>query len=284
LCTAVKAHLIEYLFQEHGITQLLYIDPDILITNSLDDVFDRLDEFDIVLTPHADEDYPDDGLMPNTGTLLRYGIYNLGFIGVRATPGGLDILRWWQPKLLERCIDDPLGGYYVDQKFMNVAPLFFDKVGVEKKPGLNVAYWNLHSRRLSFDKNVWRCNDSLLYFFHFSNFDPEQPELISGYQTRYRLATRPDLQSLFAVYTKMLLANGYEQSRGWTYDYDYFRTGEPIPYQLRVLYRDSPEKWQDCGDPFTSPELKQKARRLKHRAKGEYALNAIAHRYRKLVG
>ena len=283
LCTAVKAHLIEYLFQEQGITQLLYIDPDILITNSLDDVFDRLDEFDIVLTPHADEDYPDDGLMPNTGTLLRYGVYNLGFIGVRATPGGFAILRWWQPKLLERCIDDPLAGYYVDQKFMNLAPLFFDRVGVEKGPGLNVAYWNLHSRRLKFQNQIWRCNDSLLYFFHFSNFDPGQPELISGYQTRYRLPNRPDLQPLFADYTRLLFENGYEESQGWPYDYNYFRTGEPIPYELRVLYRNSPEKWGDWKDPFASPELMRKARRLKHTAKGAHALNALAHRYRKLV-
>jgi hypothetical protein len=283
LCTAVKAHLIDYLFQQRGITHLLYIDPDVLITNPLDDVFDRLDHFDILLTPHADKDYPDDALTPNTGTLLRYGVYNLGFIGVRATAGAFEILNWWGPKLLDRCIDDPLGGYYVDQKFMNLAPLFFDKVGVEKGPGLNVAYWNLHSRRVDFQKGIWRCNESLLYFFHFSNFDPEQPELISGYQTRYRLANRPDLQALFAIYTRLLFENGNEESRGWPYDYNYFRTGQPIPYELRVLYRDSHEKWDYWGDPFASPELMRKARRLKQTAKGAYALNALAHRYRKLV-
>jgi hypothetical protein len=278
LCTAVKAHLLGYLLHEKGIEQLFYLDPDVLVTSSLNEIFERLNTFDVLLTPHVDENYPEDGLCPNDGTILRYGIYNLGFIGV--TPGANVMLQWWQSKLLELCVDDPLRGYFVDQKFMNLAPLYFDNVGIEQSPGCNVAYWNLHGRRISREGGAWLCNDSALYFYHFSNFDAAHPERISGYQTRYRLSDRPDLQPLFSEYGKLLLENGHEQTRGWPYTYNYFATGERIPYGLRVMYRNSREKWELWGNPFQSAALRRHVRWFEMKAKATYAFNALARRYR----
>ena len=53
--------------------------------------------------------------------------------------------------------------------------------------------------------------------------------------------------------------NGYESSRSWPYTFGTFRTGEPIPKELRVWYRKFPEQWSKYGDPFESSELKRKA-------------------------
>lgn len=278
LCTAVKAHLLDYLLHKEKIEQLFYLDPDILVTSSLDEIFERLNTFDVLLTPHTDENYPEDGHYPNEGTILRYGIYNLGFIGI--TPGATALLEWWQSMLLDTCIDDPQKGYFVDQKFMNLAPLFFDKVGIEKASGCNVAYWNLHTRRIHREGDAWLCNDTPLYFYHFSNFDPANIEKISGYQSRFRLSERPDLQPLFTEYTKLLRENGHEQARRWPYTYNFFDTGERIPYELRVMYRDSPDKWEVWGNPFQSAALKRQARWLKIKGKAAYAFNALANRYR----
>ena len=278
LCTAVKAHLLDYLLHKEGIEQLFYLDPDVLVTSSLDEIFNRLNTFDVLLTPHVDGNYPEDGLSPNDGTILRYGIYNLGFIGV--TPRAGAMLQWWQSKLLDLCIDDPLRGYFVDQKFMNLAPLYFDKVGIEHSPGCNVAFWNLHTRTLRRDGGAWLCNDAPLYFYHFSNFDPARPERLSGYQTRYQLTDRPDVQPLFSEYVKLLLENDYEQTRRWPYTYNYFASGEQIPYGLRVMYRNSPEKWELWGDPFQSAALKRQARWFEMKGKATYAFHALTSRYR----
>ena len=278
LCTAVKAHLLDYLLHEEKIEQLFYLDPDILVTSSLDDIFEHLNTFDVLLTPHVDENYPEDSYYPNDGTILRYGIYNLGFIGV--TPRANTMLQWWQSKLLELCVDDPGRGYFVDQKFMNLAPLYFDNVGIEQSPGCNVAFWNLHSRRIRREGDAWFCNDGPLYFYHFSNFDPAQPAQMSGYQNRFQLSDRPDVQPLFEKYVRLLFENGYEEIRPWPYTYNYFATGEPIPYELRVAYRNSPEKWESWGDPFQSPLLKRQARWFEMKGKATYAFNALASRYR----
>ena len=279
LCTAVKAVLLDYLLRKEKIDQLFYLDPDMLVTHSLDDIFGRLNTFDVLLTPHVDENFPEDGLSPDDGTILRYGIYNLGFIGI--TPGASALLQWWQSKLVDLCIDDPVKGYFVDQKFMNLAPLYFDKVGIEESPGCNVAFWNLHSRRLKASGDGWLCNDMPLYFYHFSNFNPGDPDNISGYQTRHQLANRPDVQPLFSEYTRLLFENDYERTRRWPYTYNYFSTGEPIPYGLRVMYRNSPGKWKQWGDPFRSAALKRQARWFSLKGKGTYFFNAVASRYRR---
>src|SRR5215469_12886646 len=72
LCMATKPFLLEHLFQKRGgIHKLLYIDPDILITAKLSELFAKLDSFDVVLTPHVETDYPDDGLQPDDAAVLQ---------------------------------------------------------------------------------------------------------------------------------------------------------------------------------------------------------------------
>jgi hypothetical protein len=259
LTTAVKPYLLKYLMENMGLDKLLYLDPDVLVTNALNSLYERLDEYDIVLTPHLDKDYPDDKLMPNDRWILWAGMFNLGFIGISNRDNARAFLDWWKSKLYDRCILDAEEGYAVDQRFIDFVPIIFSNVFVEREVGYNVAYWNLHSRRIHNDKGVWKCNDSLLYFFHFSNYRPENPDTISGYLTRYRLAQRPDLQLLFTDYRDRLLRNGYESSRSWPYSFQYFKTGEPIPDDLRVFYRNSPRLRGKYDNPFESRALRMQA-------------------------
>jgi len=89
-----------------GIEQLLYIDPDVLVTNGLDQIFARLEVSDIVLTSHTNVDYPDDGPKPRRQLVMTYGVFNLGFIGVNASENARTFLRWWQTKVRDKCVSD----------------------------------------------------------------------------------------------------------------------------------------------------------------------------------
>jgi len=266
LCTAVKAELLDYLIRRKSIDRLLYVDPDILITGSLDGIFEKLGVYDIVLTPHLDTDYPDDDLLPDDGHVLRAGIFNLGFIGINSSENSASFIDWWKPKLVKHCVVDLANGYFVDQKFVDLAPLFFQNIFVEKDVGYNAAYWNLHSRRLSRDHGAWLCNEGPLYFFHFSGYNPGSAAIsihVPSSLSRYRLSSRPDVRPLFAEYKKRLLKNGYQQSRKWPYTFGYFKTGEPIPDQLRLYYRNCPSTWQEPRDPFGSNALMRRARMVR---------------------
>jgi len=257
LCTAAKASFLEYLICDRACESLLYLDPDILITGSLDRLYESLGNHDIILTPHLDTDYPDDGLMPDDAHILRAGQFNLGFIGINSSANARAFLSWWKSKLFEHCVVDVRNGYFVDQKFIDFVPLFFGRVLIEKDTGYNVGYWNLHSRRLTQTNGSWGCNEGPLYFFHFSGYDPRSSSIsnhIPDRRARFRLAKDSDLRDLFAKYKELLRANGYEQAISWPYTFDYFNTGVRIPNYLRTHYRSLPAE-KRAAAPFSSREL-----------------------------
>jgi len=262
LCTAAKAHLLEYLIREKSVERLIYLDPDILVTASLAEIYDQLGTYDIVLTPHLDTDYPDDDLLPDDGYILRAGQFNLGFIGINASDNAKSFLQWWKPKLYNRCVVDLLNGYFVDQKFVDFVPIFFKNFLVERDRGYNVAYWNLHSRQLSKENGAWKCNDGPLYFFHFSGYDPDSVAISSHIPVslaRHLLSNRRDLKSLFEEYKNLLINNGHRQTITWPYTFASFKSGEPIPDNVRLYYRTLPGKGRGLGDPFESDQLKRQA-------------------------
>jgi lipopolysaccharide biosynthesis glycosyltransferase len=258
LSTAFKPYLMTYLLRQKNLASLVYLDPDIQVFNSLQDIFEGLNQHDIILTPHLDKDYPD-RLRPDTSNIIKHGVYNLGFIGVSARDNGFMFLEWWQAKLYNDCVISPDGSQYVDQKIINIVPTIFENVKIEQGVGYNLAYWNIHSRHIRRDAGIWKCNEDLLYFYHFSSYDPNTPDLITKpeHMNRYVMSDRPDLLELFTEYRAQIMQNGYETSRKWVYSLGCFDSGKPISKELRVYYRDHPENWELWGNPFTSSPLKK---------------------------
>ncbi len=237
LCTATKPYLLQHIINNKNIDKLLYIDPDILITNKINDLFNELDSNDIILTPHIDEDFPDDGLMPDDSHIMKSGIFNLGFIGINKCSNVQSFLSWWQDKLYSKCVIDFESGYFVDQKFIDLSISLFPNIKMIKEVGYNVAYWNLHSRKISNLKNIWMCNNTPLYFFHFSGYNPKTPYNISKYQNRYTLKKDKVLNNLFSHYRKLVLENDYTVTSSWPYTYNYYHNGKTINWSSRNLYR-----------------------------------------------
>lgn len=280
LATAVKPYFLEYLFNVTPIGELLYLDPDIMVLDSLDNLLELFKSYDILLTPHITKDYPDDNLKPNDMNHLRCGIFNLGFIGLKRNEKTLSFLKWWQTKLYERCIVSPLDGLFVDQKFIDLAIVLFENIGVIKDEGYNVAWWNIHYRRVTNDGDKWACNGKPLYFYHFSHYRPEKPEVMSPVQTRYTLSDNQDLMSLFHKYRCLLLENGYEESKKWPYTYGYFRNGMEISKEVRKFYRKKRNRRTQLKDPFNSKYLM--AYLLYHETK-KNAMHKIKYYSRRLV-
>lgn len=257
LSTAVKPYLIDYLLTHKSLSKILYFDPDIWVTRPLTEVYEALAADDIFVTPHLDSDFPDDGTRPDDADIMSTGIFNLGFIGVRASETAYKFIAWWKGKLYNRCLDAAGEGYFLDQKFIDLALSFFANIHVEKGIGYNVAYWNIHSRKLGYQDGEWKVNDEPMYFFHFSGFRPDKPERISKHLTRFTMADRPDLRPLFQAYSERLYANGYTETRRWPYTFATFKSGRPITNGFRRYYMNMPDKWADYGNPFESVELEK---------------------------
>jgi len=146
LNTNVKPTFLKSLFAR-GFDQVVYLDPDIFVYQELESVFSALQEHAIVVTPHSLSPNPDD--IQSEVIFLMGGVFNLGFLALSKCAETDRFLSWWEQRCLDFAYNEPRKGMFVDQKWMNLVPCFFDKVKILKQPGCNMAFWNLHERHLS---------------------------------------------------------------------------------------------------------------------------------------
>ncbi|MDZ4073465.1 MAG: hypothetical protein U1E04_01800 [Hylemonella sp.] len=247
LNTNVKPSFAKYLLRQYE--KVVYLDPDIYVYGSLAPILAALDDHPAVLTPHITVPIDDDRL-PGEQELLRAGIYNLGFAAFSRAPQARRLLDWWERRCLNLAYDEQSQGLFVDQKWMNFAPVFCDELLVLKEPQYNVAYWNLHERRLSRKNGAYQVNgEQPLVFFHFSGLPAGGIETISKYQNRYTLKDRPDLTALFQAYRAALLENGQGEYAARPYGFGVFSNGVRITgLARRVVSAGRPEDLQ--GGPF----------------------------------
>jgi hypothetical protein len=253
--------------------KLIYLDSDIYVTAEMEELNNLLEEFSIILTPHITKQLPWDGLHPDELTFLKAGAFNTGSIGMANTQETIKFLSWWKNRLWLFGISNTAEGMFMDQKWADLVPSLFDKVYILRNPGYNVAYWNLHERKISFSDEKILVNDKLLKFFHFSGFDPDNSDVISKHQTRHRLAHFPELRMLLELYKKLLVENGYNTVCKWPYSYNFFDNGSKIPDRARRAYWLLGDKVKKFGNPFLTG---------KKNAFDKYYKKALPMRYRVL--
>lgn len=207
---AMKPFAAQYLFAQYAPDYLLYIDSDTYVLNNFNWVEMQFNHHDLVITPHFTNPYPDAHLLPRERDILRSGLYNAGFLGMRKSPITQQFLQWWASHMTTECYYNFAEGMGVDQIWLNLVPLLFDRVCIANHPGLNVAYWNLHERHISYlNQQFWVNQDHPLVFLHISGFQFDQPEQLSRHQNRYQLKDHPALAQLFQAYQQKVMDNGY---------------------------------------------------------------------------
>jgi hypothetical protein len=219
LNTVVRPFIIQFLQSQHiGCRKLYYLDPDLCIYGRFTEVEELLENEDLVLTPHFLQPLPIDGAMPFENLALNYGTYNMGFFAINSsTTNAQQLLRWWGERTSRFGHIDIANGYFTDQIWMNLAPIFFDKVHSLKHPGYNMAAWNLHERYIkdySDSGKILLSSGDDLVAYHFSSWSFNDPELLSPYYTRFNFTNRPDLVRLYRDYHISLLENEMERFAG----------------------------------------------------------------------
>lgn len=207
LSCALKPFVAEYLFNQHEASSaVFYFDADILVFNRLIVAEEILCKHSLVLTPHISNGTPGNAALEVL--LLRSGIYNGGFFGVGKTSEGLQFLAWWKDRLFNYCIDDFSKGLFVDQLWLNHAPVLFKNTFILHDPGYNHAYWNFPERTLTVENGEYKVNHHHpLVFFHFSGYDLQQPDKISRHQATYTFVNSPAYIPLFEHYRSSFAQN-----------------------------------------------------------------------------
>jgi hypothetical protein len=169
-CTAIKPFGLIYLMGKHNF--VFYLDPDIAVFNTLETVLQPLvDGKSVILTPHQlRPEIEWQAIIDNEIGTLRTGVYNLGFLGVNSKhPEAIKFSEFWKERLKYFCLEDSKIGLHTDQKWINLAPIYFKDIHVTSNPGLNVASWNLTSRHMSVQHDgTYLVEGVPLIFYHFS--------------------------------------------------------------------------------------------------------------------
>lgn len=251
-CTAVKGSAVTKILSRADCASVFYFDPDMLITDRLDLLTDYFEKgHSILLTPHGTE--PEtrlDAIWDNEVGALRWGIYNLGFLGIKNDEEGNRFVKWWKDRLDYYCYEDLANGVFTDQSWCDMAPAFFDGVKILRDPQFNVATWNLTHRHISGDNidNMLVNGKQKLAIFHFSGFD-------KGAQLIMLKKYGSEMAVLFALREWYIAAcESYEDPTfsGIRWSYGHFENGETISTKQRGLFRTREDLQKAFLDPFAS--------------------------------
>lgn len=261
--TAVKPFIIHHLFTTKGYDKLIYLDPDIYVYQSLQPVFDELDHYSCLLTPHiidAEVEYTGNAV---ESEFLFSGIYNLGFLALKKSATSLQLVNWWMNRLHSLCYGDRLESLHVDQKWMDFVPAFFGaEVLSYRYPGVNIAYWNIHERELVkteaailVAKKTAPETQYPVLFIHFSGVNPAN--IYKNKQCKQLdIKKYPVWESLISAYAEAVLNNGHLQLLKLSYGFSVFANGYTITHLHRRLYRRMLDMQQEvvAGNPFSDGE------------------------------
>ena len=214
LNASLKPFFAEHIFGNYpDVSEIIYLDSDILLFDNLDVIYTALGDHSIVLTPHSFSSVKR-GSSIDDRNFLRSGIYNIGFYAVKRDQQGLAFLAWWMDKLKDEGFIDSNRGMFAEQLWLNLVPLYFSGVHILRHLGCNVAYWNLHEREISAATDGYLVNGTVpLIFYHFSGASVNciTEDNLSSHQNRYTFTNRPDVLPLFKKYIANLKRHKFEE-------------------------------------------------------------------------
>ena len=164
--TAVKGQFFRYLLQNHPEEdKFIYLDPDCYVYSDFTELRQLLETRPIVVCPHLLQPGNIDMELSSTA----HGVYNLGFLAVNHSKQAESFINWWADRLYLFCYDDILRGIFTDQKWIDLAPCFFD-VEILKHRGYDFATWSLLDCGMTEENGKYYVKGEPLRFIHFSGY------------------------------------------------------------------------------------------------------------------
>ena len=245
-CTPyLLAHLVR-----HGFSRLIFIKQESLVLGDLTAVFDILEKASIVLTPHLVAPLAGADRIDRELNILLSGTFNVGMLGIAATPVAARFLEWWQDRVYTHCQHAIGSGMHYEQRWLDLVPGLFSDVHVLRDPVYNVGHWNLPDREVTVVDDVVLVNGDRCRLFRFSGYDPERPTVVTRYSPRL---TRENLGAAGIVFERFRAAlerHGYSETREWPYAYGAFDNGAPVPDVARSLFANLGDSAGRFGDPL----------------------------------
>lgn len=269
-CTCIKPFCVEYFFTNKRYETVCYLDPDTYLFSDFSYIYEKLNQFLVVTAPHITiPDYPYSGDTPDRGFLFN-GISNFGFVGFRNSHKTLNVIKWWEDRLIKLCFGEMLWAVCTDQKWSDFFMAFFnyDEIFFSNNLGLNLAPWNYFERKIIKEDETFyvvsRRNTSerkdKLVFCHFAGYNYKQlAEGIIDNKSRMRinnLINYNDIEELVKVYVDEIHKDKelFSKYLSLSYTYGSFSNGVTIDAFHRRLYNGLCVNFDYCDNPFVVSE------------------------------
>ena len=147
--------------------QVFYLDCDLHFFASTDFLSEDLNGKGVLLTPHWRASDPQTD-KTNFSILQTSGLFNAGFVGV--SKHGRKAMEWWASVCAYRCKKAPNEGIFVDQAYLDLLPVYFDNIEIERHRGCNIANWNqVECKRILCENGEVKIKgDHEIVFIHFT--------------------------------------------------------------------------------------------------------------------
>ncbi|MBV9952793.1 MAG: hypothetical protein JO291_12620 [Acidimicrobiia bacterium] len=218
----------------------VYLDADIEVLDSMDELEDLAVAHGVVLSPHTLHPMPEDGALPDHFTMLQAGMFNGGLVAVGRD--GIPFLTWWADRLRRDGIHEPSVGMHGDQRWLDQVPTWFPH-HILRDPTYNVAYWNLHERPTTWDGETVRVFDRRIRCFHYSGLMDAWPARLSrflGDEPRIELRDHPAVARLCRNYIEQCRSAGLAADQAIPYRFAAADAdGTPVDRRARRLWRNA---------------------------------------------
>jgi hypothetical protein len=248
--TSLKPYIALRLMEEND--KVIFLDPDTATYSSLDPILRDLDEAPVVLTPHYIKPQPRTSYESDL-PMMRFGSFNLGFFAIKRGEQAVEFLNWWSQRCIDFSFMETQFGLSTDQKWVSIAPCFFEFLKISFNPGYNAAAWNTFERRVTKDQSndFWVNDKYRLVFFHFSNFNHQDPQYLLKRGSSEIGNNYACLEELGRDYSRRLIA--YENRVGNVpYAFDCMSDRTYISPTLRRAYASIRNQLPLNHDPFDS--------------------------------
>jgi hypothetical protein len=246
--TSVKGQLFLYLLKHFpNENKFIFLDTDIKVYSPFHEVSQILDKHPIILTPHLlkPQNIINNSIHWEQIVSLK-GTFNTGFLAIKRSEEAERFIKWWAKRLEYYCLDDQSNGMFVDQKWVDLAPCFFD-IYILKHPGYNAAIWNLEQRNITLGPNgEFNVNGEPLRFFHFVDTSEgaglyQKDSIFMPYWTK-------EISLLIDKYIYETSCLKEFEYHPWSYDY--FFSGEKITDNARNNYKKYYYLFSHLYNPF----------------------------------
>ncbi|MDE7311517.1 MAG: hypothetical protein K2N87_07890 [Eubacterium sp.] len=240
--TAVKGQFFLYLMENYPAeSQFVYLDPDCYVYSDFTELKELLTHRPIILCPHLLQPGNIDMELSSTA----HGVYNLGFLAVNRSDEAQRFIQWWAQRLYLFCYDDIQRGIFTDQKWIDLAPCFFD-VEILKHHGYDFATWSLLDCGMTKEDGKYFIKGDPLRFIHFSGYR----DVIEKCMRNWLPDEGHPFRELYQDYVRRHEENDADKVSKAAWSYAAYDSGEKIENALRVKYREDHEVMFGVEDPF----------------------------------